>query len=80
MNKVIDISGKYSGICQGGVNFFFFPGGHSTHLGPETPMKSIDFTGPGGHSTHLGPENGVVTVRPITFHPITFDPKRFTQF
>ena len=32
----------------GGLNFFLSPGGAQHPLGPENPMKSIEFTGPGG--------------------------------
>ena len=38
-----------SGICPGGLKFFFFPGGGVKPLfGPEYPLKSIDFTGVAG--------------------------------
>ena len=39
-------AGAYSGIGPGGLHFFHHP------LGPETPLKSIDFTGRGGLSPH----------------------------
>ena len=46
---------KYKTKCherrQGGLDFFSFQGGGSTvsqhPLGPENPLKSIDFTDPG---------------------------------
>ena len=40
------VSGAYSGICPGGLNFFLFPGG-GLSTRPENPLKSIDFTGQG---------------------------------
>ena len=41
--------GAYSGICPGGAYIFFsFQGGAQHLLGPENPLKSIDFTDPGG--------------------------------
>jgi len=45
-----ECSGAYSEICPGGLKIFFsFQGGGAQHpLGPENPLKSIDFTGPGG--------------------------------
>ena len=40
--------GAYSGIFSGGLKILFFPGEGAQHpLGPENPLKSIDFTGPG---------------------------------
>ena len=50
-------SGAYFGICSGGLTFFLLPwGGGSAPFVPESPLKSIDFTGPGGglspHSPH----------------------------
>ena len=43
------IRGVYSGICLGGLTFFYLSMGRAQHpLGPENPLKSIDFTGPGG--------------------------------
>jgi len=42
------VTGAYSGICPGGLTFFFFPGGAQHPLGHENPLKSIDFTGLGG--------------------------------
>jgi len=33
-------------FSMGGLTFFFFTGG--APVGPENPLKSIDFTGPGG--------------------------------
>ena len=46
------ISGAYSGICPGGgLNFFLSMRWAQHPLGPENPLKSIDFTGPeGAHS------------------------------
>ena len=42
-------SGAYSGIFHGeGLTFFFSRGGAQHPLGPEKPLKSIDFTGYGG--------------------------------
>ena len=41
--------GAYSEFFSGGLKVFFFPGGGGAQhpLGPENPLKSIDFTGPG---------------------------------
>ena len=43
-------SGAYSGIYLGGAFFFTGVGGLSSQhpLGPENPLKSIDFPGQGG--------------------------------
>ena len=40
--------GRIQEFVQGGLHFFLFPGGAQHPLGPENPLKSIDFTGPGG--------------------------------
>ena len=44
------VSGMLSVICLGGLNFFSFQGALTAQhmLGPENPLKSIDFTGLGG--------------------------------
>ena len=49
------VTGAYSGICPGGLTFFFFPGGAQHPLGHENPLKSIDFTGPGGALAPIAP-------------------------
>ena len=42
-------SEAYSGICPGGLKFFYLSMGRAQHpLGPENPLKSMDFTGPEG--------------------------------
>ena len=41
-------AGAYSGICPEGLKFFYLSRGAMHPLGPENPLKSIDFTGPGG--------------------------------
>ena len=41
-------------VCQGRIQEFF-QGGAQHPLGPENPLKSIDFTGPGGLSPHSPP-------------------------
>ena len=46
------LTGAYSGIC---------PGGAQHPLGPENPLKSIDFTSPGGLSPHSPPLNTPLT-------------------
>ena len=49
-------SEAYSGICPvGGLIFFIFPGGAQHPLGPENPLKSIEFTGPGRGLAHIAP-------------------------
>ena len=41
--------GVFRNLFRGGLKFFFsFQGGAQHPLGPENPLKSIDFTGPGG--------------------------------
>jgi len=40
--------GIFRNLSKGGFNFFLFPGGAQHLLGPENPLKSIDFTSPGG--------------------------------
>ena len=43
------IQGRIQEFVQGGgLNFFLFQGGAQHPLGPENPLKSIDFTGPAG--------------------------------
>jgi len=45
-----------------GLHYFFFPGEAQHMLGPENPLKSIDFTGPGGGvSPHPLPWNTPLT-------------------
>ena len=41
--------GRIQEFVQGGL-IFFFPEGTRHPLGPENPLKSIDFTGP--HAPH----------------------------
>jgi len=60
-----------------GFNYLFiFPGeGGAQHpLGPESPLKSIDFTGPGGLSPHSPPP---LILRFIKFKPYSFQVKFF---
>ena len=46
---VFMLSGAYSGICPArGLKFFLFPGEAQHPLGPENPLKSIDFIVQGG--------------------------------
>ena len=47
--------GRIQEFVQGGLNFLSFQGGGGCPLGPENPLKSIDFTGPGGLSPHSPP-------------------------
>ena len=60
-------SGAYSGICpEGGLNFF--PGGAQHPLGPENPLKLIDFTGSGGLVLHSPPpEYGPAYISDLTW-------------
>ena len=52
-NERSSSSGAYSGIWTGGgLNFILFPRGAQHPLGPENPLKSIEFTGPGRLSPH----------------------------
>ena len=39
-------------LNRGGLNFILFPRGAQHPLGPENPLKSIEFTGPGRLSPH----------------------------
>jgi len=42
------IQGRNQEFVQGGLNFFYLSRGGAQHpLGPEKPLKSMDFTGPG---------------------------------
>ena len=45
----------YSGIFPGGAYIFFFPGGAQHPLGPENPLKSIDFTSQEGGLAPIAP-------------------------
>ena len=47
------MSGAYSGIFPGG--------GAQNPLGPENPLKSIDFTGPGGGLAPIAPPEYALT-------------------
>ena len=60
---IYSLQGRIQEFVQGGLNFFFFPGGAQHPLGHEKPLKSIDFTGPGG---------GLVPIAPLwnTFDPV----------
>ena len=46
MRRLISLA--YSGNCPGGLKFFLSRGRAQHMLGPENPLKSIDFTGPEG--------------------------------
>ena len=46
--KTLSSQGHSQKFVQGGLTFF-------APLGPEFPLKSIDFTGPGGLSPHIPP-------------------------
>ena len=56
-------AGAYSGICLGGLKFFYLSRGAMHPLGPENPLKSIDFTGPGGLTPIAPPRIGPWTFR-----------------
>jgi len=47
---LIGWQGRIQEFVQGGLNYIIFPGGGGDQhpLGPENPLKSINFTGPGG--------------------------------
>ena len=47
--------GRFQEFVQEGLKFFLFPGGAQHPLGPENPLKSLDFTGPGGLSPNSPP-------------------------
>jgi len=42
-------------LSRGGLKFFLFSGGAQHPLGPENPLKSIDFTGSGGGLAPITP-------------------------
>ena len=45
----IILRGVFRNLSKGGgLEMFSFHGGAKHPLGPENPLKSIDFTGPGG--------------------------------
>jgi len=42
-------------LSWGGLKFYYLSRGAQHPLGPENPLKSIDFTGPGGLSPQPPP-------------------------
>ena len=46
--KIRQILGVFRNLSRGGLKFISLSRGAQHLLGPENPLKSIDFTGPGG--------------------------------
>ena len=58
LKGLIFLTGAYrrtQEFVQGGLTFFFFPGGAQYPLGPENPLKSIDFTSQEGGLAPIAP-------------------------
>ena len=58
LKGLIFLTGAYRRIqefVQVGLTFFFFPGGAQHPLGPENPLKSIDFTSQEGGLAPIAP-------------------------
>ena len=78
------LTGAYSGIFPGwgGLNIFLYRGEGAQHLlGPENPLKSIDFFGPGGLSPYSPPLNTPLNVDTFNFmlNPLFFEyPNKIT--
>ena len=67
--------GVFRSLSKGGglKLFFFFPGEAQHPLGPENPLKLIDFTGPGGWLSPHSPPPEYVSVKMAC--AITIGPK-----
>ena len=69
------VTGAYSGICPGGLKFFYLSMGAQLPLGPENTLKSIDFIGPRGFSPQSPPLNrplgGDIPVMPNNLKQVT---------
>ena len=59
--KTLSSQGHSQKFVQGGLTFF-------APLGPENPLKSIDFTGPGGLSPHIPPPGPWLSSNSFTPH------------
>ena len=57
LKRQLCMPGAYSGICPGGLKFFLSFQGGSAPVGPENPLKPIDFTGPWGLAPLAPPLN-----------------------